>query len=77
MRNGACDESTVERAFEHAGNEIGGRRRAQAQPHRGEAAVEIGQQRRQPHRRGRLHRADRKRPLRLAVVARGKHSFAR
>ena len=77
MRDGTCDEGAIERAFEHTGDEIGGRRRAQAQPHGGKAAVEIGQQRRQPHRRRRLHRADRKRSLGLAIVARREHGLVR
>ena len=71
------DEGAVERAVEHGGDEVGGGRGAQAQPHGGEAAVEIGEQRRQAHGCRRLHRADRERSLRLAVVARGEHGFAR
>ena len=74
---GTGDEGAVEAAVEHAGDEIGGGRRAQAEPHRGKAAVEIGEQGGQAHRGRRLHRADRKRPLRLAIVACRQHRFAR
>ena len=77
MYDRTCDEGAVERAFEHASDEVGGGRGAQAQPDGGKAAMKIGQQRRQPHRRGRFHRADRERSLGLAVVAGREHGLAR
>ena len=77
MLDRAGDEGAVQRAVEHGGHEIGGRRRPQRESHRGKAAMEIGEQRGQAHGGRRLHRADRERSLRLAIVARGQHRFAR
>jgi hypothetical protein len=39
--------------------------------------MKVGEQRGQAHRSGRLHRSDRQRTFRLAVIARGKHGLAR
>ena len=77
MLDRAGDESAVERAVEHGGDQIGRRRGPQAEPYRRKAPVEFGEQRRQAHGGSGFHRADRERSLRLAIVARGQHRFAR
>ena len=71
------DKGAVKRAVEHGGDQVRGRCGPQAQLHRGETPVKFGQQRRQAHGRGGLHRADRQRPFGCAVVAGGQNRFAR
>ena len=74
---GPATKAPSKAAVEHAGDEIGRGRRPQAQRYLRKAPVKIGEQRRQPHRGGRFHRADRQRPLRLAIVACCQHCLAR
>src|SRR5215471_10101713 len=69
------DESSGERAVKHGLCQHRRRPRLQGQLNVWKTMVEVGQERRQPYGRRRLHRADRQRPLGNAVVSRREESL--
>ncbi len=71
------DKGAVERAVEHGGYQIRGRRSPQRQLDGRITAVKFRKQGWQAHGGGRLHRADRQRSSWLAVVAGGEDCLVR